>query len=307
VSAATEAGQLSLGLTPEPGRPSQAAGPGSAAIMEALQRHYRKPGEERNGEILLPEVQAPGSQRRADLVRVGMWHSRGTGVDVHEIKVSRADWLRELDDPAKAEAWWPHCNRFWVVAPPGVVAPGELPEGWGLMELPSSGRRFKVRVPAATRPVTLTAGLLVELLRRADNQRLAEMDQMRRQHDNDMHKLGEEWRARKAEAAMPPGVKARLDMLTAIEAALGVPLDDFGGWPKLPPSAITPAELAAFLADARDHVTVRRRPGPGPGEAPQGRRRRARAPQRPGTVGRAAPPLSPIPRHLSPCARPSSR
>jgi hypothetical protein len=256
VSTAAEAGQLAL-VAAEAAKPPP--GLTAATILDALQRHYRKPGEERNGEILLPEVQAPGSQRRADLVRVGMWHSRGTGVDVHEIKVSRADWLRELDDPAKAEAWWPHCNRFWVVTVPGIVAPAELPEGWGLMELPSSGRRFKVRVPAVTRPVTLTVPLLVELLRRADNRRLGEMDRMRRQHDNDMHKLAGELRAKAAEATLPPAVKARLDMLTAIEAVLGVPLDEYGGWPKLPVTAITPAELAAFLADAVAHVTLQRR------------------------------------------------
>lgn len=173
--------------------------------------------------------------------------------------MSRADWLRELDDPAKAEAWWPHCNRFWVVAVPGIIMPAELPEGWGLMELPASGRRFKIRVPAATRPVTLTAGLLVELLRRADNQRLGEMEQMRRRHDDDMYKLAEQWRAKKAESTLPPGVKARLDMLTAIETALGVPLDEWSGWPKLPPAKIKPAELAAFLADTAAHVTVQRR------------------------------------------------
>jgi len=79
-------------------------GPTTAQVLAALIRHYRKPGEARSGEILITEPQAPGSSRRCDLLRVGMWASRGTGIDVHEVKVSRADWLRELDDPAKAEA-----------------------------------------------------------------------------------------------------------------------------------------------------------------------------------------------------------
>ena len=257
MTAADQTGQLSLDLPADAEAPSPLTATGM--ILDALQRHYRKPGAARDGEILLPEVQAPGSQRRADLVRIGMWQSRGTGIDVHEVKVSRADWLRELDDPAKAEAWWPYCNRFWLVTVPGIVMPAELPRRVGLMELPSSGRRFKIRVPAATRPVTLTVPLLVELLRRADNQRLAEIDQMRRQHDNDMYKLAEQMRAKASEAALPAALKSRLDMLTVIETAIGMPLDEYGGWPKLPPNAITPAELAAFLADARDHITVQRR------------------------------------------------
>jgi hypothetical protein len=244
------------GVTPAP----KPQGITAATIREALERHYRKPGAPRDGEILIPEVSAPGSNRRADLVRVGMWASRGTGIDVHEIKVSRGDWLRELDEPAKAEAWWPYCNRFWVVAPPGVARVSELPEGWGLLELPASGRRFKVVVKPATRTdVRLTVPLLVELLRRADNQRLGEIDQLRHQHRNEMHKLAESWRAKKAVGELPREVRGRLDLLKAVEEALGMPLDEFGGWPKNPPQAIAPEELAAYLADAGDHVTVQRR------------------------------------------------
>jgi hypothetical protein len=241
-----------------PGKPQ---GPSAATILAALQRHYRRPGTERDGEVLIAEAQAPGSARRADLVRVGMWASRGLGIDVHEIKTSRSDWRRELDDPAKAEAWWPYCNRFWVVAPPGVVTAAELPEGWGLMELPASGRRFKIRVPAETRKdITLTVPLLVELLRRADNQRLAEIDELRRQHRDSIAELDRTWRAKTDDGSgLSWENRQRLDLLQQIEDALGVPLDTHAGWPRTPLKAVTPAELAAFLADARDHVTIQRR------------------------------------------------
>lgn len=232
----------------------------TATVLEALERHYRKPGTDRDGEVLIPEVQAPGSSRRADLVRVGMWASRGTGVDVHEVKVSRGDWLRELDDPGKAEAWWPYCNRFWLVTVPGVVNAGELPAGWGHLEFPSSGRRFKVRQQPETRAdVRLTVPLLVELLRRADNKRLAEMDQMRQEHRSQMGKLADEWRLRKAEGAMPREAVERLRLLDDLEKALGMPLEDYPSWPRLPAKDVTPAELAEFLKDAREHVTAQRR------------------------------------------------
>jgi hypothetical protein len=239
---------------------SRQQGPGAAAILAALQRHYRKPGTARDGEILIPEVQAPGSGRRADLVRVGLWASRGPGIDVHEIKTSRADWRRELDDPAKAEAWWPYCTRFWVVAPPRVVPAAELPAGWGLMEMPASGRRFKVLAPAAARDnVQLTVPLLVELLRRADNQRLAEIDALREQHRDDVSRLAAEWRERKAEEGLPPETAGRVKLLGQLEEALGMRLDQWAGSWRNPPEEVTPAELAAVLADARDHVTAQRR------------------------------------------------
>ena len=228
-------------------------------IREALARHYRKPGAARDGEILIPEVEAPGSLRRADLVRVGMWKSRGTGIDVHEIKVSRGDWLRELDDPAKAESWWPYCNRFWIVAVPGVVRDGELPEGWGLLELPKSGRRFKNRVPAATRTdIQLTTSLLVQLLRRADNMRLSEIEEIRNQHRQDLNRVDSQWRDRRAGDELPYDVQRKLEMLGQIEAAIGMPVTKWTGWPLDTPE-VTPGELGVYMKDLRDHVTVQRR------------------------------------------------
>lgn len=232
----------------------------AATILEALQNHYRKPGAPRDGEILLPEVTAPGSARRADLVRIGMWASRGVGIDVHEIKVSRADWLRELDDPAKAEAWWPYCNRFWVVAAPGIIRDGELPAGWGLLEFPRTGRRFKARVQADTRKdIRLTVPLLVELLRRADNRRLTEISKLREQHRDDVYRLNEEWRNRKAQGELSPALRRRLEVLEQVEKMTGMRLDQFGDSGRTPPEEITPGELAAVLTDARDHVTLQRR------------------------------------------------
>jgi len=240
----------------------QAAKPAAttAQVLDALMGHYRKPGEDRDGEILITEPQAPGSVRRCDLLRVGMWASRGLGIDVHEIKVSRPDWLRELDDPAKAEAWWPYCSRFWIVAPPGVVAAPELPEGWGLMELPSaSRRRFRVKVAAASKTPEVTITLLIELLRRADNTRLAEMDQMRRGHKEELWQHGERIRAQRMQAELPQEMKKRLGLLERLEEATGLPLDTWPGWPGIPAGNITPEELAALLADAREHVTAQRR------------------------------------------------
>lgn len=229
-------------------------------VLEALKGHYRKPGEEFSGEVLIAEPQSPGrGQRRCDLLRVGMWQSRGTGIDVHEIKVSRPDWLRELDSPAKAEAWWPYCSRFWITTPPGIVIPAELPEGWGLMELPATGRRFRVIVRAASKTPELTVGLLIELLRRADNARLDEIRQLHSRHGVEIERVRRDRQVTAATQALPRDVQRRLDLLGQVETMIGMPLDELGGWPKHPPSKITPVELAALLGDAGDHVAAQRR------------------------------------------------
>ena len=52
----------------------------------------------------------------------------------HEVKVSRSDWLTELRDPEKAEAFRSYCDFWWlVVSEKSIVKVGELPIGWGLM------------------------------------------------------------------------------------------------------------------------------------------------------------------------------
>lgn len=195
-------------------------------VYDALCAHYRKPGTPRDGEILIPEVAAPRSDRRADLVRVGTWRSRGLGIDVHEIKVSRADWLRELDDPGKAEPWWPYCSRFWITAPDGVVKPGELPDGWGLMTPPARAdrRRFTTVVKPAARTPQLTVELLVTLLARADNMRLTEMDQIRAHHRSEKNRAAEQARRDVAINGLPEDVRQRLELLDKLEADLGADL-----------------------------------------------------------------------------------
>lgn len=78
-------------------------------------------------------------------------YPRGEGslaVHGHEVKVSRSDWLKELKDPGKAEAFRRFCHHWWlVVSDPDIVRAGELPAGWGLMVLSRGVARVKVQAP----------------------------------------------------------------------------------------------------------------------------------------------------------------
>lgn len=123
----------------------------TADLMARLQRHYIKPGELMPGGIFLPEVTL--GSRRADALYVGFFQSRGKFLVGHEVKASRADWLHELDQPAKAEVWVPNCHEWWIVAPSTeVVRPAELPEGWGLLVPGKSRTRMDVVVKAVRYP-----------------------------------------------------------------------------------------------------------------------------------------------------------
>jgi hypothetical protein len=107
------------------------------------------------------------TQRRwADAIVMGIWPSRGLLVHGFEIKVDRADWKRELKNPKKAEEIQSFCDRWWIAAPAGLIAPDELPPTWGLYEV-SEARKAKIVVKAPElSPKPLTKSFVAAILRR---------------------------------------------------------------------------------------------------------------------------------------------
>jgi len=104
------------------------------------------------------------ANRTADFVAMDLWPSQGLALHGHEIKVSRADWLRELKEPEKAEEFIPYMNHWWLAVPDAaLVRDGELPDGWGLMVV-RNGRiavtRKAPRRDALPMPPTRLAALL---------------------------------------------------------------------------------------------------------------------------------------------------
>jgi hypothetical protein len=92
-----------------------------------------------------------GVTRTADALVMSLWPSRGLELMGIEIKVTRGDWLRELADPAKAEAIQRYCDRWWLcVSDEGIVAPGELPATWGLLTYRRGRLEAKVEAPKLT-------------------------------------------------------------------------------------------------------------------------------------------------------------
>lgn len=85
--------------------------------------------------------------RSADALAMSLWPSRGLQIHGFEIKASRADWLNELKNPAKAEEIARYCHFWWlVVGDPKIVKEGELPKNWGLIV--PRGEKLVVKVQA---------------------------------------------------------------------------------------------------------------------------------------------------------------
>jgi hypothetical protein len=124
-------------------------------LLERLQRHYIKPGQPLPGGIFLPEVGWNGGGLGAggcDAIYVGFTSTSGRILAGHELKTSRSDWLRELNQPGKADGWADECHQFWLVAAEaGIVHDGELPHGWGLMTPGTSKTRMQIHVKADTK------------------------------------------------------------------------------------------------------------------------------------------------------------
>ena len=140
----------------------------AAALLERLGRHYtgRRPGPtEPAGGVFLTEVglNNGGRQRRVDAIHIGFTASSGHLLRGHEVKVSPADWLQELDQPGKADTWASQCHEWWLVTPhPSIVNAGELPAGWGhMVPDPRSKNRFKILVPADRKPTDFSPSWLI--------------------------------------------------------------------------------------------------------------------------------------------------
>jgi hypothetical protein len=123
---------------------------------------------------LKPSTGYAGENRRIDLFAIECAPSKGMPKHAVEVKVSRADWLRELKQPLKRRMAMAISNYFWIAAPAGVVKPEELPPMCGLLEVPDDwqtatryGWGWLERHPAEYRDaVRPTWSLVASLLRR---------------------------------------------------------------------------------------------------------------------------------------------
>jgi len=96
-------------------QPTTTARMNTSELLARLRRHYIKPGTPLPGGAFLSEVQTPRDvfpQRRVDALYIGFTQSRGNLLDGHELKVSRSDWLHELDQFNKADWWFSHTHRW---------------------------------------------------------------------------------------------------------------------------------------------------------------------------------------------------
>lgn len=136
----------------------------SDGLLALLRAKYAPPAFALVTEV--PDATSVNKSRSCDAMAFGCWKSAGMVIHGFEIKVSRSDWLKELNDRSKAATFEPFVHHWWIVAAPGIVKLEELPRAWGLME--PSGNGLKVRSGADLRvPQPVSTQMLSAFMRRA--------------------------------------------------------------------------------------------------------------------------------------------
>jgi hypothetical protein len=137
----------------------------SADICAAMRERYKQPEwclffEVANGT-------GGNAKRHADALAMNMYPSRGLAILGFEIKVSRQDLKRELENPDKAEAVAQYCNEWWLAVPEGLIRDEDnIPTPWGIIEL-ISGKMWVKKKAQALEPKPVTKQFMAAVLRSA--------------------------------------------------------------------------------------------------------------------------------------------
>lgn len=106
------------------------------------------------------------ARRSCDFFAMNTWPSKGLLRIAVEVKVSRADFHRELDDPSKRKPFEDVSHEFYFAAPRNLVAVEELPKGCGLLEATAKTLRCTRRA-TQREPRDVPGGMLAMILRAA--------------------------------------------------------------------------------------------------------------------------------------------
>lgn len=138
----------------------------TAQIIELLKIKHE--GPEWACFVELPEATGI-SGRRMDFYAFNMWPSKRFVKIAYEVKISRADFARELKNPLKREAAEVLADECYFVCPVGMVTVDEIPEGWGLIDVTAGGLRKKKN--ATQRKVeTLPIDFVASIARRSEDE-----------------------------------------------------------------------------------------------------------------------------------------
>lgn len=89
--------------------------------------------------------------RRIDVVILDCFESNYFAIEGIEIKISKADLMRELNDPEKHEVFFNDIDFYTIAAPKDLLKENKalIPEKWGLLGINDEGVAKYIRKPQA--------------------------------------------------------------------------------------------------------------------------------------------------------------
>lgn len=115
----------------------------SAEVKNALFAYFRAP--EWAGFDELRDGTGSACMRSFDFWAINCYPSTGHRTVGIEVKVSRSDYLRELNKPGKRESIETLAMETYFACPLGLLKQDELPEKWGLITVSDKGARIAKR------------------------------------------------------------------------------------------------------------------------------------------------------------------
>lgn len=102
----------------------------TVGILDALAKRYAQPEWAFFDEL---STRTGHASQRVDAWAMHCWPSSKYERISFEIKVSRSDWIKELNNPIKREHAKTIANKFYFVCPAGMIKPDEVPPDTGLI------------------------------------------------------------------------------------------------------------------------------------------------------------------------------
>lgn len=188
------------------------------AIYKLLQDRYAGPEWAYLMEV--PDGTGQKKQRTADAIAIGLWYKNAGQFHGFEVKSSRSDWQKELQEPYKSQSWRNVVTSFWLVAGRGVAKLQEVPPDWGFLEVATNGESLKIRkqpshVDRPAVPLNVVGAMLrkgVDTIPHAAREKLRDVDgQVAKAYQN----------GRTVERGMHNGSVHRIEHLEAVIAEMG--------------------------------------------------------------------------------------
>lgn len=110
------------------------------------------------------------NEQRLDFFAMHLWPSQGFRSVAYEIKVSRGDFQREIENPKKRAFAESVSHECYFAVPQGLVEKDEVPEGWGLLEANAGGLK-RVKLPTQRAAVAWPPSFVAAIARRSTGER----------------------------------------------------------------------------------------------------------------------------------------